>query len=224
MSDHKTWLDAEYRDWSEALTIRSLRDFREHPSVLRMMGGIDDGVFDHLTPELHPTVWGYVDAVDSIGFSQAPPTRTGLILRLLFYAINVLERQPPSIIEIGGAVGHFLALLVALGWRGEYTCHDLPAVSKFRETFLGEVEARTGLPTRRPAVTGPPFPFVCSFYALGEFDDETKARYINDVVLKSDHGLVVWNPHSGASPEIGFPCHVEIECPLTGLGNKLLTW
>ena len=224
MTDHKTWLMAEYKSWGDALDNCSIRHFRSHSSVKRMLSDPPAHLFAPLIPNLDPRIWGYLDEIDAIGFPNRPEARSGLLLRHVFYALKVLAIDPPGIAEIGSAAGHFLAVLVALGWRGQYTSFDLPSVVHFQERFLDKAASMTGLPMRRPVINGIPYPFACSFYALGEFDDETKDRYIRDVIRKSEHGLVVWNPHSGASHEITFPCHVECEQPLTGLGNKLLRW
>ena len=55
-------------------------------------------------------------------------------------------------------------------------------------------------------------------------DDELKKKYVDSVVKKCPHGLVLWNPHSGASDVIEWECNSADEVPLTSPGNKVLRW
>lgn len=157
--------------------------------------------------------------IDNIGRCQASKI-SGAALRMIHYAKMVLERDPPSIVEIGGGVGQFYATLRALGYEGEYYIADLPEVQAFQHRYLKEVEWKTGL--HLPQALH--YEFCVSFYALGEFDDETKAWYVEHVVRKCPHGFVIWNPHSGASDVIDFPCTVTDESPRMTPGNKQLEW
>jgi hypothetical protein len=68
------------------------------------------------------------------------------------------------------------------------------------------------------------FDFCVSLYALGEFDDDTKNWYIQSIVKNCLHGFILWNPHSGASEEVTFPCTVTDEDPLLAKGCKQLEW
>lgn len=220
--EHRDWLEREYGAWEDALRASTVDNFRDNPIVQRMLCEPKGELFDPLLPTLTDEQLADLQFIDRIGFTGAPPAATGLLKRHVFYAAKVIEQNPSGIVEIGGGLGHFLAVLVALGWRGDYQSLDRFQVRRFQENFLQTVQARTGLPVLRPLPEG--IPFVVSFYALGEFDDETKKWFFRNVIEKSEHGMVVWNPHSGASREIPFPCKVETEQPLTGLGNKLLTW
>lgn len=208
------WLANEYRKWVAALLSSTVHNFKDHPMVQRMLGEIrwPEPVPQGIDIEL-------LTKIDNIGRSQASGI-SGIVLRMIHYAQKVLERDPPSIIEIGGGVGQFYASLRALGYQGEYYIADLPEVQAFQRRYLQEVEWQTGL--RLPQTLH--YDFCVSFYALGEFDDETKAWYIENVVKKCPHGFVIWNPHSGASDVINFPCRVTDESPLLNPGNKQLEW
>jgi len=217
MDSHKTWLDNEYRQWTAALLSSTVHNFKDHPQVRRMLGEIDWPLPRLIDVDLEP-----LTRIDNIGRS-APSEISGTALRMIHYAHIVLERTPPSIVEIGGGVGQFYATLRALGYVGRYFIFDLPEVKEFQSSYLLEVERQTGLSL--PFFRYPKsYDFCVSFYALGEFDDETKAWYVENVIRRCPHGFVVWNPHSGASDVIDFPCTVTDESPLLNPGNKQLEW
>ena len=109
-----------------------------------------------------------------------------------------------------------------MGYKGSYYIYDLPGVKEFQRKYLNRVTELTGLNTDLGNLHA--YQYCVSFYALGEFDDELKRHYIEGVVKNCKHGLIIWNPHSGASEEIGFECKVEDEFPLTSPNNKMLTW
>jgi len=135
-----------------------------------------------------------------------------------YYAPLVLAQNPKSICEIGGGSGLFYVTLRRLGYKGDYFIADLPEVKSFQIDFASKNGFELGFtPTSE-------FDFCVSLYALGEFDDETKNKYVESVVKNTPHGLVVWNPHSGASSEINWECKIEDEPFFTMEGNKLLTW
>jgi len=211
---HKQWLDNEYRKWIDALQASTVDDFKDHPMVRRMLGEIDWPlpIPDGIDLEL-------LTRIDNIGRSHASGI-SGTAARMIHYAQKLLERNPPSVMEIGGGVGQFYATLRALGYQGDYYIADLPEVEEFQRIYLPEVERQTGL--HLPQVVH--YDFCVSFYALGEFDDETKVWYVEHVVRKCPHGYVIWNPHSGASDLINFPCRVTDESPLLYPGNKQLEW
>lgn len=214
---HRDWLAKEYRLWVQALQDSTVHNFKDHPMVRRMLGD-----FPWPAPLPHGVDLELLARIDNVGRS-APSAISGPALRMIHYALAVLERNPPSIVEIGGGVGQFYATLRALGYTGRYFIFDLPEVKEFQAAYLAEVESQTGLSL--PVFQSPKsYEFCVSFFALGEFDDETKAWYIENVVRKCPHGFVVWNPHSGASHEIDFPCTVADEQPLLHQGNKQLEW
>ena len=184
--------------------------------VTRMLGEIE-----WPSPLPHPLDLELLTRIDNIG-RNVPSEISGTALRMIRYAKIVLERNPPSIVEIGGGVGQFYATLHALGYTGEYYIYDLPEVQAFQRRYLQEVEWQTDL--HLPQTLHASREFCVSFYALGEFDDETKAWYVQHVVRECLHGFVIWNPHSGASDVIDFPCTVTDESPLMSPGNKQLEW
>jgi SAM-dependent methyltransferase len=214
---HADWLENEYRKWVAALKDSSVHNFKEHPMVQRMLGEIDWPL-----PLPRQVDLELLTRIDNIG-RRMPSQISGTALRMIHYAQRVIARQPRSIVEIGGGVGQFYAILRALGYEGRYFIFDLEEVKEFQDRYLDEVERQTGLSL--PRFQYPyAYDFCVSFYALGEFDDETKAWYVENVVRKCPHGFVVWNPHSGASDVIDFPCTVTDEQPLLHPGNKQLEW
>lgn len=214
---HEAWLTNEYRKWIQALQESTVHNFKDHSMVRRMLGVIHwpEPIPQGIDLEL-------LTRIDNIGCSQPSwHSISGTALRMIHYAQKVLERNPSSIVEIGGGVGQFYATLRALGYTGDYYIMDLSEVVAFQHLYLAEVERQTGLSL---PLTAHGFDFCVSFYALGEFDDETKIWYIENVVTQCPHGLVIWNPHSGASDIINFPCRVTDESPLLRSGNKQLEW
>jgi hypothetical protein len=107
-----------------------------------------------------------------------------------------------------------------MGYKGDYFIQDLPEVMMFQNAYLRAVRYETKLNMEQKLH----FDFCVSLYALGEFDDDTKAWCTELIVNKCPHGFVLWNPHSGASEEIGFPCTIQDEYPLLNPGNKQLEW
>lgn len=219
--DHKQWLDNEYSLWIKALQESTIDNFKEHPQVKRMLGEVDGEIFQKEMTS--PTLEQYelLKQIDKIGRASCD-TLTGISIRMLYYARKVLELNPTSIAEIGGGVGQFYAILKALGYGGDYYIYDLPEVEMFQNKYLRTVRERTGLVLPQKQLDK--YDLCVSFYALGEFDDEWKAWYIENVLSKCKNGFVIWNSHSGASSEIPFKCKIEDEYPLTSEGNKQLTW
>lgn len=214
---HKEWLDNEYRKWIEALQGSTVHNFKENQMVQRMLGD-----FEWPGPWTADIDLELLEKIDNIG-RAIPCELSGPGWRMAYYADSVLARNPKSIVEIGGGVGQFYAVLRALGYMGRYFIFDLPDVKQFQAAYLSEVERQTGLAL--PFYQYPKsYDFCVSFYALGEFDDELKSWYIDHVVTKCPHGFVVWNPHSGASAEVNFPCRITDEYPLLKSGNKQLEW
>lgn len=212
--NHKEWLDQEYSAWILALNSCTVDNFKSHPQVIRMLGQVDPALY----PSIMSTKMPLLKAIDQVGGSIP-----GQLERFYYYAKMVIAQKPLSIAEIGGGCGQLYATLRALGYKGTYYIYDLPEVQEFQKKYLTKVQQIT----RLDLFTGygvQSFDFCLSLYALGEFDDTTKANYINHVVKKCRHGLVVWNPHSGASDQIGWTCKVEPENPPTAKNNKLLTW
>lgn len=216
---HKQWLDNEYSLWIKALQESTIDNFKEHSQVIRMLGEIDIDLF----PAYYNMLPNYdlFKQIDNIGRINHRDI-SGTCLRMIYYAKTVLDLNPTSIAEIGGGVGQFYAILKALGYEGDYYIYDLPEVEMFQNKYLRIVRERTGLVLPQKQLDK--YDLCVSFYALGEFDDEWKAWYIDNVLSICKHGFVIWNPHSSATPEVPFNCTVRDEYPLTSEGNKQLTW
>lgn len=211
------WLANEYQSWVAALQESTVHNFKDHPMVKRMLGD-----FEWPGPWTGNIDLELLEKIDNIG-RASPCELSGPAWRMIYYADSVLERKPKSIVEIGGGVGEFYAILRALGYTGHYHIFDLPEVKAFQAVYLREVERQTGL--ELPFYQYPKsYEFCVSFYALGEFDDGLKSWYVENVVKRCQHGFVIWNPHSGASEHVPFACDIAEEDPLMAPGNKRLTW
>lgn len=212
---HKEWLDNEYQQWVKALQESTVDNFGNHPMVRRMLGDVDRSDFNL------PITLKLGSAFQLLLIGHIGGDFINNIYRMAYYADKILRQRPKFIVEIGGGVGQFYAVLRALGYKGGYYIYDLPEVQEFQRKYLDRVTELTGLDT---SLSFPEHQYCVSFYALGEFDDELKAWYIENVVKECEHGLIIFNPHSGASAEIRFECKVEPEYPLTHPDNKMLTW
>jgi len=215
---HKQWLDNEYSEWVKALQESTVDNFGSHPMVKRMLGEVDKKQFLPLIDTKNKSI---TEKISLFHISTLGGFWLGNISRFIFYAEKVLDANPKFIVEIGGGVGQFYAVLRALGYKGGYYIYDLPEVQEFQRKYLDRVTELTGLDTSLSFLE---HQYCVSLYALGEFDDELKVWYVENVVKECEHGLVVYNPHSGASEEINWECNVEPEYPLTSPNNKICTW
>ena len=214
--DYKIWIDHEYQEWIKALQESTVFDFKENPVVQRMIGNFDPVLYADLV-QASPLI----EQIDNIGKRKSGPV-SGAGLRMLYYARKVMERDFSSIVEIGGGVGQFYATLRAIGYRGDYMIMDLPEVFDFQIKYLDEVTRQTGL--RLPLFPRMNYEACVSFFALGEFDDDLKEKYIGNVVNKCPSGFIIWNPHSGASREITFPCRISDQYPQEHPDCRQLEW
>ncbi len=220
---HKEWLDNEYSKWIEALQSCTVHNFKENAMVQTMLGECDPLLFAKETILLSDEIQNLIWKIDNIG--RINPKLSGSCLRMVYYALKVLEQKPESIVEIGGGVGEMFAILRALGYEGKYLIYDLPEVIRFQVCYRDEVQKQTGLDMETDISLKVNYRNFCySAYAYGEFDDTTRQWYTDNVIKKCAHGLIIFNPHSGASKAIDFECDVKDEYPLTSPGNKELSW
>lgn len=225
-SKHKQWLDNEYQQWINALSECTVHNFKEHPGVRRMLGEPDIGIWAKTVVN-----WDGVDSdmlvnIERIGLMDdaTEDSRASLsrFFRYVHYAQQILQRNPISIVEIGGGVGQFYATLRALGWNGFYHIVDIPEVMAFQEEYLDYVSEQTGLDLALNPSISPKM--LLSFYALGEFDDETKESY-RQLITDSPHGYIAWNSHSGASEDLSiFSAHDITVTPGLEPGITIIEW
>lgn len=220
---HKQWLDNEYSEWVKALQESTVHNFKEHPVVKRMLGEIDIDLFHPARPGFPPLqlFWKTILTIEDIG-KVTDWGMTGTAYRYLYYAQEILKRNPTRICEIGGGVGQFYAILRAIGYTGEYYIEDLPEVNKFQRKYLKEVKSQTGVECPLKYHIKPNF--VVSFYAFGEFDDELKKEYFNKVIKWVKHGYIAFNPHSGASDDLSLFKHDIKVTPGLEPGIKIVEW
>lgn len=217
---HKQWLDNEYNQWVKALSECTVNNFKEHPMVRRMLS-LDishDPWVDYIEPYTDEQIKmirkinqiGYVNFIKVEGF-----------WRHLYYAQQIIKLNPSSVCEIGGGVGQFYAILRALGYKGEHYIYDLPDVQSFQKKYLREVSKQTGLNLELGICS---CDIIVSFYALGEFDDDTKQHYSN-IISNIPHGYIAWNPHSGATDDLSiFNAHKITITPGIEPGIKIIQW
>ena len=220
---HKEWLSNEYDMWVKALGECTVDNFKEHPMVKRMLGEPDVKTWSKTVNEaIFPATWDMIYKIDHIG-RKSGGLITGMCLRMMYYAIQVIKIGPMSILEIGGGVGQFYAILRALGYKDEYLISDIDDVEIFQHKYLKKVADMTGLDTEQ---SSPMFNYdlLVSFYALGEFDDKTKQHY-KGVIKFCKHGYIAWNPHSGASDDLSiFDSHKITVTDGVEPGIKIIRW
>lgn len=214
--NHKQWLDNEYKLWVEALQASTVHNFGSHPQVKRMLSEVDG--------------WDWINGV-ALDTEEANVFHKiyslggnfwGICSRMAWYAQRILKLNPTSIIEIGGGVGQFFAILRALGYKGHYVIYDLPEVKDFQSKYLDEASKLTGINVIQSAPAE--IDLCVSFYAFGEFDDELKLCYIENPIKKCKRGYMAFNPHSGASDDLSiFPFPVKSE-PGREENIKIVTW
>src|SRR5688572_25623871 len=105
---HRQWLDNEYRLWIEALQSSTVHNFKDHPQVQRMLS---TGMT--WLGKVPPVNMDLMKKIDNIGYT-VPVGLSGACLRMIYYADKILQYYPPSIVEIGGGVGQFYAILRAM--------------------------------------------------------------------------------------------------------------
>jgi hypothetical protein len=222
MSEHKQWLDNEYSLWIKALQESTVHNFKEHPGVRRMLGEPDAALWGRSIKEFIPEEnHDKFYEIDRIG-RKDDKILSGMAVRMIYYAMEVMKRNPSSICEIGGGVGQFYAILRALGYKGKYWIFDLPEVRRFQYQYEAEVEKVTGLSMKE--TFEPPFDMLVSLYALGEFDNETKQLY-ETIIDARPHGYIAFNPHSGASDSLSiFENHNIKVTPGIEPGISIIEW
>lgn len=220
---HKQWLDNEYSEWVKALQESTVHNFKEHPVVKRMLGEPDKDVWKAAVSkyDFPLNTLKTIIQIDQIGRKAPLGYCSWAGVRYCYYAFEILKLNPSSICEIGGGVGQFYAILRALGWKGEYQIVDHAQVAEFQDKYLAEVMKQTGLNTLQKNHIEPDF--VCSFYALGEFDDQNKEWY-RSLINSIPHGYIAWNPHSGASDDLSLFKHDIKVTDGIEPGIKIITW
>src|SRR5689334_2254616 len=103
MSTHKQWLDNEYDQWIAALNECTVHNFKEHPMVRRMLSlDMDVDPWYDLFQAIAQETADLINKIDLIGGDSYPK---GATLRMMYYAQQIIARNPSSICEIGGGVG-----------------------------------------------------------------------------------------------------------------------
>lgn len=249
---HTAWLNYEYSQWEKSLNNIDFYKFKQHQAVIRMIGLEDLHLpFITLIADLD-LPWQQLEAIDKVGSPKQTVDingvkLTGVCLRFIYYANKVLDTikhyPSKSLVEIGCGYGGFCATIQVIAKHKKikldsYFMFDLPDVLNFQAKYLSEVLYNTGIRYEniRYLYSSDAMKFkinadyLMSFYALGEFDNDTKANYINSIVADVPHGLLLWNPHSGANASTDLlkavhpTINVKQEYPLTSIDNKEVTW
>lgn len=219
--EYKKWVDNEYTSWEKSLIdiIKSEKDFSNFKSndwVKRMVGTSSlEGLFISNNSDLP---WDEIQKIDQIG--NPPETErvlkiydiSTISLRYVHYAnkiLDIIKNYPEiRIVEIGGGYGGMCAILNCIAkYRkikiDSYGIYDLKGVQEFQNYYLKKINQTTDigiksvdfLDSNNLDLFTESYNYIISFYALGEFDEETKYNYISKVISKIKNGFILWNPH-----------------------------
>ena len=195
--------------------------------------------------------WRKIEAIDNIGnpnnkidikirVNEFKITCT--FLRYVYYANKILDNlskyKDIRIVEVGGGYGGFCAIMHLLArFRNitiaKYDIYDLPEAQKLQRKYLEITMAKSPFGIQNIAFLDSnnveaydcQHNFCISFYALGEFETTTKNKYIDNVVSKTEHGFILWNPYEEDNEGINLlrqyhsNLEIKIEDPLTGPNN-----
>lgn len=222
----REWVQSEYAAFEEALGRCTVDNFKTDPAVRRMLSCDLDVDYRDALAELDFKQWAAIRTLDGIGMGQEQSDHiTSAGARFVHWALQILKRQPTSIIEIGGGCGQLYATLRTLGWKGSYRTIDQPRVIEFQERYVTRAAELLGWGVYWLDIDIAKSMLV-SFYALGEFTDEIRQHYVDTVIRHCSSGLIVWNPGDYATkePPFSWPYEMAPEVPLTGEGNQVISW
>lgn len=155
---------------------------------------------------------------DVLGISCSPTN-----MRYLWHALCVWDHvgalgiDAPSFVEIGGGYGGLALWMYRLAPRRRlsYAIIDVPEASTIQRRYL-DLHGVT-LPA---GVSGS---FLISAYGFSEFSPPIRDEYERNVVRHCPHGWLAWNMIP-VYPFTDALLTIEDERPLTGAGNKIVTF
>lgn len=213
--DYRQILEHVSPEQGEAYIAVILRDFptlwKMHRRVLLDIALANDSVGKPVTAPF-----------DSLGITCSPTN-----FRYMWQALSIVQHMQREylgaqhIVEIGGGYGG-LALYLCWAfpsWIKGYTIVDLPEAGAIQTAFARELNFSIFAPER----AGAGGYYLVSAYGFSELDPEIRAEYEQKIIPKCQHGFMVWNliePY----PFTDKPLTIVDEDPLTGHGNKVITW
>jgi len=155
---------------------------------------------------------------DSLGISCSPTN-----MRYLWHALCIwdhvrsLRIQRPQFVEIGGGYGGLHLWLSKMG-SFDYASCDLVEAKALQEQYA----AIHGLKLVEPdQLLGERF--LVSAYAFSEFEPPVRRFYEDGIVKTCKHGWLLWNMIL-VYEFTDKPLTITDEVPLTGAGNKVVTF
>jgi len=254
MKDHKTWVENEYLVWGNALLelVSNFENFKTNSAVQRMIGL--EGNHSYIQTLIDNIIsldipWADIQRIDDVG----NPNQVNVLeyklstpcIRYIYYADKILDLtknySPLRIAEIGCGYGGLCSIIHTIAKHrniriDQYHLYDLPNVQKFQEVYLEKVIEYNKLGIQEIIFKDSQnlqnfdtCDYLISFYALGEFATDIKTSYIENVVSKIPHGLILWNPHSGADNDLSLlhryhTLDIVEETPSSCSGNLYITY
>jgi hypothetical protein len=173
---------------------------------------------------------------DCIGYRIiSSPTPSSL--RYLYHALCIYEHiksknlSEVSILEIGGGYGAETIMIDQLfkllgGIKiTKYIIIDLPGVQILQKWYLSQFNLSFPVEWKDCENFGKDVEedvFLISCYALGEFTNDIKDKYLDNILPKLCGGFLLWNSVSNTER---LPSRKEEpEYPQTGIANKVITF
>lgn len=220
--DYTNWVNNEYNLWKNSLLEyleeeEKFKNFRSTAPINRMVGisNLDNRFADLISNYDLP--WKELELADSIGNPLEKNkildyNISNISLRYIYYANKILDlinSTNVKFVEIGAGYGGLCSIInIIARYRNikidEYAIYDLPEVQQFQKHYLKtlfkSIDIFNFLDCNSLNTFSGNYDFCISCYALGEFDNETKANYIVNVISKIKNGLIIWNPHKEKDP------------------------
>lgn len=140
------------------------------------------------------------------------------------------------ILEIGGGYGGQCKILNDLGGFASYTIVDLPEVNALIRKYLQKLDVKNVIliDTENLDQLNPKYDLLISNYSILEFNRPTPEKYC-EIIFSVSKGYITGNffPYPGfisrqelidAANTFGVTLNFEVEEPLTGEGNCIITW
>jgi hypothetical protein len=139
-----------------------------------------------------------------------------------------------NIAEIGVGTGGLCEQIVSNFNVSQYDLYDLPDVLRLSSKCISRGEIRGNINPRYDYTSSvAEYDLVISNYAFSELTRNVQMQYINEVILKSKHGYLIYNhisPDSYDTLSAADFCKlvpnavIRSETPLTHKDNVLITW
>ena len=225
--------------------VRSVRDvrrtpFRQQPAYRSVVETVSDEqaiAYQAAVAELGISQLAALrcaEALDAIGGGAGSPTAWRYIHQAgqcwQYIRQHYQPEEAVDIVEIGGGFGGLCFAMAQFGDQralGSYTLIDLPEVLELQRACLSVLKphyAQLNLVTAASDFKDVPADhFLIAYYSLAEFPPAQRLRYLELLLPRSRHGLVLWNNWRNEPLDVGRPLLANLpEQPCTAPQNRVL--